>query len=345
MPKFDVEFRDSDDGAVVPSFLEVETSIHIVPGYYDSVNDTCLRVGRILAAYNPSDSNNKNKKFIEYDVEVAHANKDGGFTNIIYPKVLMANAFGGVADYVRWMPRIDDFANFKAGLGSKVLLLCINGNSRTAYIMGGIPNPDSPNVDTKYTKDFVFEYNGVNINVNKDGDLVIRHKGATNNGGQVIDKKNGGGRFVLDQDGYIKLDYDDSKLPYLFLDKANKLVKISADTKIRSETAGTFEVQAKKGFIINSGGQAFVNGTAFRNEQEILHQNVSFELDECSRAAFNAAAQITLAGAQLAAPPLATAATWLIHLGNHLALLKIAFDRFEKNKDQYLSNNNFHSDD
>ncbi len=60
----------------------------------------------------------------------------GVVNQILYPRAIVSSLFGGVADYVRWTPRIDD-KELDSGisLGSKVLLLCVNANTRSAYIV------------------------------------------------------------------------------------------------------------------------------------------------------------------------------------------------------------------
>src|SRR6266700_1325356 len=191
-----------EDGSVIPSYLRGSDSSSQILGSQYSVSDWQLRVGEIIQAYDVDDPSNRNGKYIEYDVSVSHSNLGGGFTNITYPRCRVHSLFGGVADFLRWTPRIDNGGDGQSSLSSKVLLLCPNGNNRFALIIGGYPHPETTRQDTKFDDhDLFFEYNGLNVNINNDGDLTLTHKGATDNSGAIIDSSNGNSYISMTSDG------------------------------------------------------------------------------------------------------------------------------------------------
>src|SRR5277367_958965 len=117
-----------DEGAVIPHGI---APFRNNDGYTKTLEDTSLRVGRVVKFYDPSDAQNVSKKFIEYDVEVNYANRDGPYIKTVYSHCTVSSLFGSVADYIRWTPRIANVdQNNQIMYGSRVLVLCINGNSR-----------------------------------------------------------------------------------------------------------------------------------------------------------------------------------------------------------------------
>jgi phage gp45-like len=147
---------------------------------------------------------------------------------------------GGNADTFRARYRPDKSVlnqksqkDYGPGRGSKVLLLCINGENHNAVIIGGISDQASPDDSEENGHCLHFNFNGVDVNINNDGELLIEYQGATKNDGELRDdvdekavgtsihiKKNGNVEIADSvQDGdnvvaknFIVLDHENSKL-------------------------------------------------------------------------------------------------------------------------------------
>lgn len=375
-----------DDGTIIPSFLKVTDTSQEVFGYENSVNDYSLRVGRILKAYSPSDTQNRNKKVIEYDVSVRHADGTSGYTDISYPRVRVASLFGGVADYLRWTPRIDNFDYVSQfGLGSKVLLLCINGNQRVAYIIGGIPHPDDgvSSLSFKESPYLEFEFNGIYVHIDKDGTFSLIHRGPTGPDGDILTDAGTNSSIQFSSEGNITLGYNlqnkpgggvetnSDSLPFLGLLKQQNQIVSFAQDDISAETENRFLIKTTNGVKINDGGlfpQAFLRATIYRQQQEIMHNVIMPLLSTLSTLLTTSGATLTATGATLAtvggfhlipvagpllASPLVIAAgatttasgAALTAAGPVVAAIQAAIQAFEALSSQYLSNKHFHSED
>ncbi len=109
-----------------------------------SMTNTMLRVGEVQAIYYPEDEENVSRRFVEYDVWVQHRANDTAVTKE-YRHVIAIDHYGSVADYSFATYRVKktsanegDAKTLEPGLGAKVILLCINGETNNAVILGAI---------------------------------------------------------------------------------------------------------------------------------------------------------------------------------------------------------------
>lgn len=174
------------DGSVVPSFLAqfVRSSAHLKDE--GSHSNLALRLGEVTKKYPDTKGH---QTVMTYDVEVVHADHKRAQTSVIYAACTVVNLFGG-ADYTRWTLRprsgpVDTSTGF--GDGSKVLILCINGRTTQAWIVGGIMDAatpsDDPDPELKY---WTQVFNGVQIDINNDGEYSVTSFGPTDQTGQQI---------------------------------------------------------------------------------------------------------------------------------------------------------------
>jgi hypothetical protein len=192
------------DGTVLPSFMKVLEG----PGPTGtdlSLNDYRIHVGRIVAIHGPEQSTNNNKKFFEYDVEV----DIGGGVKKVYPRCVMAAPFGGFADTMSWTPRISHGTNDAgAGVdfGTRVFVLCLNGHTSRGVIIGGAKHHALPKETQEDGHHFVAVFNGVKVNVNSKGELLLQRTGPTFSdgslAGQESDQK---ATLILNDKGDIEL--------------------------------------------------------------------------------------------------------------------------------------------
>src|SRR6185437_1444505 len=132
----------------------------IIPSYLSDGRDTTtytgsafssikLILGEIQKIYQPSDQLNMNGKTYEYDVWAAQIMENGTSVPRMLSHIVISDIFGsGVADTLTYTLRpsnsssTTDTSNNKLGygLGSKVLLIAINGDRNNYICLCGLRN-------------------------------------------------------------------------------------------------------------------------------------------------------------------------------------------------------------
>ncbi len=207
----------SSHRTVIPHYLKTapRTSAAV-----QSKNEMSLRMGRVVAVHHVSDKKNSNKKTTEYDVEIYYSGRDR--TNITYHHVKVSSLFGGAADHLRWTPRLSSEATaggsndtFKSiNLGSIVIVACIDGNMRSGLIVAGWPHPNADaDSDKGDGHNLKFQFNGLDININKDGELTIERMGPTKANGKPVtaDDEGAGAKIFMDKEGTVKISTPNDK--------------------------------------------------------------------------------------------------------------------------------------
>src|SRR5271166_895280 len=266
------------DGSVVPSFLDAfnSTDNHLGPS---GSNNMVLRIGEVVAILYPSDSNNVSGKYTEYRVLVSERNGTSHGATRYYGNCYVGSLFGGVADFMTYTLRPStqsDLNDFNVGLGSKVLLLCANGDEAQSIIIGGVrdstshpPNPDDSQ-DLGHHLDFVF--NGVKGNINKDGEFSLIFNGATDPNGELkdgVDSSNSSAALQMAKDGTLNLSSP-------------------SNTTIKS-----------KGLLVGDATDHTVLGDTYRQAEDQMLQSLSTGLSTVSTQLGVAGTSITLAGTGL----------------------------------------------
>lgn len=227
------------DETVIPSFMST-----VDRGYEDDsyrLNNTVLRIGEVKKIVYPDDDKSVSKKFVEYAVEVVVKDGSGPPTTTIYVGCVLQNLFGGWADKLRYTLREDTQNNQQSsdniyGIGSKVLILCANGDTDNALIMGGVP--DVGTKEDQKEKDeghnLFFEFNGVQVTINKDGELKLMFRGATKNDGELDDNavEEAEGSYVqINKDGNIKVASPEDK-QIIEINHKDSKITIKSDKKV-----------------------------------------------------------------------------------------------------------------
>jgi len=193
-------------GDVIPSFYTART----VDNDGDGLSNIRLRVGEVQAVFGPKHPLNVSKKRNEYQVFVTHR-ANGTIVTKLYEHCFLSDAFGSFADFIRFTLRADPSARrnpVRPGVGAKVLILCINGESQNPVILSGIPDANRE-TDPDPTEDghhLEAMFNGVEFNINAQGELLIAYRGATNADGTLADgvDQDAVGTFItLAKDGSV----------------------------------------------------------------------------------------------------------------------------------------------
>jgi hypothetical protein len=255
-----------------------------------------IRMGCIIKKYEIDDDNNTTKSkeessVVQYQVVVEQQEKLA-ITFTTYDKCICMTGFGGLADFFEYKLR-DSNLNFEESYdyskqnGSMVLLLCMDGFSEKAIIIGSLKHYKRK---TKLTKEAGLhlegEYNGLNWKVNSDGELTVTFKSATCNDGIPCDEAAGGSHIKMDKEGSIDLNanLDAGEETYIRMDKKNKDVGLKAGQHIgltanknigfnakgeisgkakgavKFEAEGTAKISAKSAIQLEGGSAALIKG-------------------------------------------------------------------------------------
>lgn len=368
------------DGTCIPSYLGVQ-SRGGAPGSTAMLNEYVLRIGEVKRIIYPKQDLHYGSKSIEYEVEIQHRDGNGGATTATFRGATVSTMFGGLADRFNATLRPDasksgdgqQSNNETLGIGSKVLLLCPNGDQQKAIILGGIEDQRSTRVDkSEDGHHLFFEFNGIRFTIDKEGQGTLTFRGATKYDGTLTDEavaeaegtnlnfdKEGNVKVATKDDAqFIKINHKDKKIEIL-ADKEwsvtvndKMTVQVQNDINV-STSAGKMSLGAAGNVNINSAGvlvggatDAWVKGTTYRNAESQLHSQMVSTFSALSTALTTASVSLTTAvplnaipviGGTLAAAPLAAAAVALQTTGPLMASLAGYLATFEAQGLTYLS--------
>jgi phage baseplate assembly protein gpV len=308
------------DGTVVPHYLRARSTPFAESD--DNFGNMPVREGIVRKIIYPDASTGQTRR--QYVVEVQHRDSNGPG---IASEYICGTAvlFGGVADRLKYTLRPskkDADRNDKGySAGSKVLVVCINGEQNRAYIIGGLDDQnapaDSPEEDGHHLD---FEFNGIHAEVNDDGELTITYKGPTELDGTLkegVDEATTGSTITFTKNGDITLKHGDQQVR---IDHANKAIEVKA-TKV---TLNADEV------VFGSGTDKLVKGETYRAAQKAMHEAIGAALQP-------AIVAMNTASAALVVPPVTPAGIGFAAVGAALTALLTALKGFEQGADTFLS--------
>ena len=372
-----------DDNTVIPSFLGVSDrgDRSIDPGNQTSI---ALRYGEVRKIIYPDDPKSVSKRFVEYNVEIQQKDQGGPGTSVTYANCVQMSLFGTTADLFRYTLREDKEENGKKSLrsGSKVVVLCLNGNVSKGVIVGALRDTGTDKEGSlqegKDKKDdghnLFFEFNGVQVKINKDGELQVRYRGATKVDGTLSDDADAeaeNSTIIFTKEGGIKAYTKDEK-QFIHLDHKNKKIDILADEewhvkvnkKLAFEMDDVMEVSGKKTCTITMDDKVFIKsagvhvggatdawmlGTTYRQKEGMMNQQLSGYLNALNSLIMTAATslqvasglhKIPIAGPIAGSVPLQAAAVALQSAGPLFAQMASAITTFESSASSYLSTKN-----
>ena len=200
-------------GGKLPSGL-VDFDIASVMGAFNKTyNNFALRAGIVLKVYPVESDLNRSKLAPEYDVVVMEQDANRAVTPITYKNCIAANAFGSIADYFETRLRTQKKTKNKESLGRDfvgqdgaiVLMLCLDGSSEKAIIIGGVNHPNRTSKLVGEGQILAGEFNGMSIKVEDDGSANLTFKGATDNEGKPKDSSQGNTTIDIEKDGSIQI--------------------------------------------------------------------------------------------------------------------------------------------
>lgn len=348
------------DGTVLPSFMKVLEGAGPT-GSDLSLNDYRIHVGRIVAIHGPGQSSNNNRKFFEYDVEV----DVGGGVKKVYPRCVMADPFGGYADYVQWTPRLShgtDESGSRVDYGTRVFVLCLNGHTSRAVIIGGAKHHALPKETQEDGHHFVAVFNGVKISVNSEGELELNRKGPTFSDGTPTGDEAQEAYIHFNNLGDMELGAGADSQALIYLDSQNKRILIEGEDQVKVNAGGNVTVESA-GLLVGDATDATMLAETYRIQEQILHDTIIPLLIQLAAllataggstaaagASFGVAAGvhvIPIAGPIVGAPAIAAAAAALAAAGSAISAaaplvsqIMAAIQNFESQSLRYLSKKN-----
>lgn len=195
-----------------------------------------FRSGEVIRKVDPGSQDSRSKLFYEYDVLVSHYENEA-FTTKIYRNCFLINSLAGLADKSHFTLRPSDSANPAVpGNGSKVLLLCLDGNETQAFILGGIQAEADPDDESK-GHNYYWEFNGAVFEVNDDGSWSITNNGKTNIKGEADQNRNNDGsgtKVTVEANGNFTIQTPNGQS--IVLDNTSNTITINSDSQITIKT-------------------------------------------------------------------------------------------------------------
>lgn len=237
--------KETDDGAVIESALPVTNKAD----EYIRFNNKTLYRAQVEEVLYVDDERNKSKQCVEYNLTLTSYKANDGYRRIYNARSI--NSLGGLNDFseIIYQPKTQELTRGKEGgkaypentNGDFVMVMFLEGNEQSCVILGSWyhPRTNIPESKTKRAKKedghrVKFEYNGVVVEINKDGELIMQSLGGPRDiNGNLTNSGNGGILIKLGKDGKITLDTQSQ--PKVTIDKnSNEVVVESGSVKIGS---------------------------------------------------------------------------------------------------------------
>ena len=341
------------DGSVVPSFLSLFAT---EPTQDEAFGDNVLRQGEIKEIIYPDDDKSFTKQYIEYTIWCQYKLNGVGSGRKYFGAIIM-NDFASLADKTCQILRVnpkagqpkandkDQNAPSGLGLGSKVLFLCINGETAFPIIIRGLPDPKDQSQKAVDLKDgevqYTTEFNGITTEINKDGEYTLTYGGKTDIEGKTDADDDVRGTFInFDKDG--GLTFSDQK---------------SDNSLYINHKDGQVEVQRKNKFILGDGADKMLRGTSFRDAETSMHSTMQGIYKSMAQLVQNVGTQWTstaprlavpVVGGTLASPSVLAIGVLWVSISQLVGQLGQAIQQYEQKsgqKSNFLSDKDFVGDD
>ena len=231
---------------------------------------------------------------VEYNVVIVEFHQKNGANVVLYKNCTTVDMFGTSNNYLNYtlQPSSSNLNNVTSANatsafkdGARVLILCTGGLSLAgaAVIVGGRNNITSPKYSSSDGQFYDFNFNGINYNINNDGELTITFNSPSTQAGQSANAAAAGTQIKIDKAGHftvldnkgqtISIDRDAQQISInngsesVVVDKGQKSVTItasgdetlSAGGKLNATSGADMNVKSGAAMNVNSGGAMNVN--------------------------------------------------------------------------------------
>ena len=292
------------DGSVIQSALSVEPQTRAKEAYR---MDFALKRGVVIAIYYPEDKHNLNKQFIEYDVLTADERADGSTSSVVYSRCQAIDRFGSPNnyEYYTYQPHKETNGNvYKKG--AQVLLLALHGNAAggRAVIVGGLPYPKEQKPKKEDGQFYEWQFNGINIKVDKDGQYSLTFNSPIDQDGKKKDEKAAGTKIEIFKDGKMRLS--DNAGQFWEIDRVNESstwgngsesIKIDKkNKKIELNSGGDFSETVKNSKTIKVESKDYTVSTGSGSINEKSGKDITLDAKANIKQKSGAAWQIEAGG-------------------------------------------------
>jgi hypothetical protein len=265
-------------------------------------NNSSFRCGTVIETIEIDNPLNISKKVPEYNVMVVEQEKEGGINASVYKNCINAEAFGGIGNFLEFKLQASTkpqdtskkgTTNTPTNDGSTVLLLCLDSNAEKAVIVASLSHPLHKTTLTKEAGQHLEgQYNGINWQVNKDGELTVTFKSATDPKGVPLNKEVGGTFAKMDKTGSIEAN--DNVGDSIKINKTSKTVDIKAAKNISLTAQENIDLTSSKNTNIKCADLlASISGAAGMNVGRDMNLAITNALN-CKAASVNLTADILL---------------------------------------------------
>lgn len=185
----------------------------------DAFGNVLLRQGQVTAIIYPEDTRSLSKRLVEYEVLVQHRDPGTDTSTTRTYRATLLNSLCGLRDRSRLRLRAEKPGKDGSGRGSKVVVLCMNGEHAQAVILGGLR--DERDTDKGWRDEDVawdWEVNGVAASVDAAGELHLERGGPTDlageqSSGNTVTVDTDGGKLVVKPENGLQIGEGTEKLP------------------------------------------------------------------------------------------------------------------------------------
>jgi hypothetical protein len=249
-------------GSILNSALLTEEEQSDLAAHNSTYKNLSLKAGIVTKVYEADDESNVSKLGPEYDVLVIEQDEDRSISAIQYKNCMMAESFGNIADFFEFKLRAqtkeegDGGRNPAKQNGSLVLMLCLDGASEKGIILKALKHPSRKETLTKDKGLHMHgEYNGFNIEVDKEGAFKMTFKGPRDNDGKYSKEgEKAGSFFSIDKEGNMEFNSGNKEPDFIKIDKVNKNIETRAEKDTTISTKENLIMKTdKKSVSIDSG--------------------------------------------------------------------------------------------
>jgi len=312
--------------SILPHYLELHT-----PKNDGAFSDTTLKVGEVVEVILPSSASSLSKLFVEYRVQAQYLDPETRTgTSREYSNCVLINPLAGLADRSFMQLRADNKRDSEGlGMGSKVLLLCVNSEHNQAIILGGLRDEKDSGDQNFLDNNIVFqsELNGVILSINAKGEITLSRTGPTGIDGKHTntEKKS---TLSFSSNGSVTANTDNQTIA---INQPNKTVELKADNGIKvGRATNKFPLFSDYRRSESSMHNTMVNILTFLST---LNETMATQLKTAS-----GLIAVPVVGGTLAAPSFAAISVQLTGVTQLIKLTIQAIRVFENGS--YLSSNN-----
>lgn len=273
--------RMMGDGSVIPANFNT-TPMPDAKAFLG--NNLSLRAGAVIGIHYPDQEANISKQVIEYDVAIFQADHRGGVNISTMRNCKVNNMFGAPNNNSTYtlVPGTKD-GDGVYQKSSIVTVLCVNGMSDVggAVIVGGLSSPDGPKYTSEDGQFYDFNFNGINYNINKDGEWTVTFNSPIDVDGKKKNEAAAGTIVKIDKEGRVKISDNEGQFwqidrvaktstwsngaESIVIDKGSKSVSLTSSGEMSSKSEKAMSMASSDAVNMSSKSDTAIDSGANLN--------------------------------------------------------------------------------